>query len=265
VRGPAERLNMGILFSRFRKKKTTFEILDELDKKIKEIEQYGQNTEQRHKKIVGTLIIYSVALYIITTGIFYFYFFPAELYDQVLYIAPLLMFPILILFVKKMVSWYYKRKISRNQETLSTMQQQKKKILDEVTETETYKKAKEILMKFAPDQLRMTPLSPQTPSYKQTPMASETPKIGTPQAIVSPLQGGTELRRRVLTSSSLSQNLATNRIGPPVPVGAGLSQTPLPSTPYRTSGKITHSAVTPAPSQYFFLALVNNLFCFFYC
>ena len=39
------------------------------------------------------------------------------------------------------------------------MQKEKKKILDDVTETETYKKAKEILMKFAPDQLRMTPVS----------------------------------------------------------------------------------------------------------
>ena len=39
------------------------------------------------------------------------------------------------------------------------MQEEKKKILDQVTETETYKKAKEILMKFAPDQLRMTSVS----------------------------------------------------------------------------------------------------------
>lgn len=39
------------------------------------------------------------------------------------------------------------------------MQKEKKKILDQVTETETYKKAKEILLKFAPDQLRMTPVS----------------------------------------------------------------------------------------------------------
>lgn len=52
-----------------------------------------------------------------------------------------------------MVTWYYKRKISENEEKLSTMQLEKKKILDEVTETETYKKAKEILLKFAPDQL----------------------------------------------------------------------------------------------------------------
>lgn len=57
-----------------------------------------------------------------------------------------------------MVTWYYKRKISRNQEKLSTMEKEKKKILEEVTETETYKKAKEILLKFAPDQLRMTPV-----------------------------------------------------------------------------------------------------------
>lgn len=55
-----------------------------------------------------------------------------------------------------MVSWYYKRKLSRNHDKLSTMQEEKKKILDEVTETETYKKAKEILMKYAPDQLKLT-------------------------------------------------------------------------------------------------------------
>ena len=64
-----------------------------------------------------------------------------------------------ILLTKKMVTWYYKCKISKNQDKLSTMQSEKKKILDEVTETETYKKAKEILLKFAPDQLRMTPVS----------------------------------------------------------------------------------------------------------
>lgn len=58
-----------------------------------------------------------------------------------------------------MVTLYYKRKISQNQEKLGTMQTEKKKILDEVTETETYKKAKEILLKFAPDQLKMTPVS----------------------------------------------------------------------------------------------------------
>lgn len=58
-----------------------------------------------------------------------------------------------------MVSWYYNRKITHNQEKLFTIISEKKKILDEVTETETYKKAKEILLKFAPDELNMTPVS----------------------------------------------------------------------------------------------------------
>ncbi|XP_015115484.1 endoplasmic reticulum junction formation protein lunapark-B isoform X2 [Diachasma alloeum] len=205
---------MGILISRFRKKKTTIEILEDLDSKIKEIQQYGQTTEQRHKKIVGTLIIYSVILYVVTAVLFYFYFFPAALYDQLFYIIPLLIFPLLIVFTKKLVTWYYKRKISRNQEKLSTMQEQKKKILEDVTETETYKKAKEILLKFAPDQLRMTPLTPQLASKVITSPVSTPRRPSTPQAVVPPLPGGGELRRRALTLSSPQDN---SSVGSPLP------------------------------------------------
>lgn len=81
--------------------------------------------------------------------------------------------------------------------------------------------------------------------YKQPSSAPETPKLGTSQAVVPSLQVGTELRRRALASSSLSQNLS--RIGSPAPVGAISAQTQPPLTPYRTSGKLIN-AVTPAPS-----------------
>lgn len=67
-------------------------------------------------------------------------------------------FPFRILLIKKMVSWYYNRKITLNQEKLFTIKAEKNKILHEVTETETYKKAKEILEKFAPNEL-MSPVS----------------------------------------------------------------------------------------------------------
>ncbi|XP_015610346.1 endoplasmic reticulum junction formation protein lunapark-A isoform X4 [Cephus cinctus] len=200
---------MGILLSRFRKTKTTIEVLEDLDAKIKDIEEYGQSTETRHKKIVGRLVIYSVALYIVVSLIFYFIFFPAALYDQIFYMTPLLLFPFLILFTKKLISWYYKRKISRNQEKLITMQSEKKKILDQVTETETFKKAKEILLKFAPDQLRMTPPMSKVVAPTETPR-----RPSTPQAIVPTLPGAGELRRRALTVSNLPQK---NQIGAPLP------------------------------------------------
>ncbi|XP_011301002.1 protein lunapark-B isoform X1 [Fopius arisanus] len=231
---------MGILISRFRKKKTTIEVLEDLDSKIKEIQQYGQTTEQRHKKIVGTLIIYSVILYVVTAILFYFYFFPAALYDQLFYIIPLLIFPLLIVFTKKLVTWYYKRKISRNQEKLSTMQEQKKKILEDVTETETYKKAKEILLKFAPDQLRMTPLTPQPASKVIVSPASTPRRPSTPQAVVQPLPGGGELRRRALTLSSPQENSSVGRsFSGSIPIGVAPVGTPpvssLPSRPHNSA------------------------------
>ncbi|XP_012285626.1 endoplasmic reticulum junction formation protein lunapark-A isoform X1 [Orussus abietinus] len=246
---------MGILISRFRKKKTTIEVLEDLDVKIKEIEEYGQHTEHRHKKIVGTLIIYSVALYIIAAFIFYFYFFPASLYDQLIYITPLLIFPIIILLTKKMVSWYYKRKISRNYDKLTTMQKEKKKILDEVTETETYKKAKEILLKFAPDQLRMTSLSPQQAPKIVT--AMETPRRpSAPQAAVPSLPTADGLRRRALTVSSV---LPQSPIGMTSNVGlapSGVSPFPTPlSSPYQAGVRSLNSSAmeprTPLPRPIF--------------
>ncbi|XP_063976459.1 endoplasmic reticulum junction formation protein lunapark-A isoform X1 [Diachasmimorpha longicaudata] len=238
---------MGILISRFRKKKTTIEVLEDLDSKIKEIQQYGQTTEQRHKKIVGTLIIYSVILYVVTAVLFYFYFFPAALYDQLFYIIPLLIFPLLIVFTKKLVTWYYKRKISRNQEKLSIMQEQKKKILEDVTETETYKKAKEILMKFAPDQLRMTPLTPQ-PASKVVTSPASTPRCpSTPQGTVRSPTGGGELRRRALTLSSPQENSSVGRgFSGTVPVTP--SGTPsLSSLPSRPQNSAITSPCSPLP------------------
>lgn len=67
-------------------------------------------------------------------------------------------FPVRLFLTKKMISWYYNRKIENNRQKLSILEKKKKKILEEVTEKETYKKAKEILLKFAPNELN-TPVS----------------------------------------------------------------------------------------------------------
>ncbi|XP_047346538.1 endoplasmic reticulum junction formation protein lunapark-B isoform X1 [Vespa velutina] len=220
---------MGIILSRFREKKTTIEILEDLDSKIKEIQEYGQNTEQKHKKIVGTLVIYSVVLYITTAFIFYFYFFPASLYDQIFYITPLLIFPIIILFTKKMVSWYYKRKISQNQEKLATMQREKNNILDEVTETETYKKAKEILLRFAPDQLKMTSTSatvPQNVEELRQPDVSRTIIFSSP--------GIGEIRRR---TPNQSFNVLKDINAQTLSVDGTPNKTPQSNTPIQTGSK----------------------------
>lgn len=228
---------MGIILSRFRKKKTTIEILEDLDTQITEIQQYGQTTEQRHKKIVGTIIIYGVALYVMIAFIFYFCFFPASLYDQLFYITPLLLFPILILLTKKMVSWYYNRKITHNREKLSTMLGEKKKILKEVTETETYKKAKEILLKFAPDELNMTPLTPKLLASTETPRRPVLPSVTSP-----PPPSG-ELRRRILPTQPRNVQTGTTPCIPVTPNIRGPINQP-PSTPFQPNiGRVTPASI----------------------
>ena len=64
--------------------------------------------------------------------------------------------------VRKALTWWYHRKIYKDEVKLKELRKQRKKILDEVMETETYKVAKEILEKYAPEQLVTRPVGAQT-------------------------------------------------------------------------------------------------------
>ena len=52
------------------------------------------------------------------------------------------------------MTFYYSRKLTRNEKKLCDLQSEKKKILEDVMDKETYKVARTILEKFAPEQLR---------------------------------------------------------------------------------------------------------------
>uniref|UniRef100_A0A224XLN1 Endoplasmic reticulum junction formation protein lunapark n=1 Tax=Panstrongylus lignarius TaxID=156445 RepID=A0A224XLN1_9HEMI len=145
---------MGIILSRYRKKKNAEELLEDIEKEIDDIESNKQYAVQREKYIVWRLILYSSLVYITTAVLFYVYFFPASLRDQMFYMIPLLIFPVIILFVKRCITWIYTRKISKNKTRLIQLKARKKQILDDVMNTETYKIAKQILDKYAPEQVK---------------------------------------------------------------------------------------------------------------
>ncbi|KAF5283876.1 hypothetical protein FQA39_LY04696 [Lamprigera yunnana] len=175
---------MGIILGRFRKKKTTMDVLESLDKEIKNIEEFRRNTEQAHRRIVGRFVIVSVGIYLASALIFYFSYFPANFYDQLFYMIPLILAPVTILVVKRILTWYYQRKIASKQNKLVTLKNEKKQILEKVMETETYKIAKTILDKFAPPeqnrvQITTTPIRP----IPQVPITT-----GLRQRAISPTQ-----------------------------------------------------------------------------
>ncbi|XP_045461337.1 endoplasmic reticulum junction formation protein lunapark [Harmonia axyridis] len=144
---------MGNLWGKFRKKATTYEQLEKLDSQIKEIEEFGVTTELKQRKVAGRFMLVSVFLYLVAALIFYFYLFPEDIYHRILYIVPLIASPLIIIFIKRVLTWWYNRKLKRNHEKLSLLRKKKQEILDNVMETETYKVATKILEKFAPDEV----------------------------------------------------------------------------------------------------------------
>ncbi|XP_026273757.1 endoplasmic reticulum junction formation protein lunapark-A isoform X1 [Frankliniella occidentalis] len=201
---------MGLLISRFKRKKTTYELLEKLDKDITSIEKYRTNTEQRQRRIVGQLVVYSVGAYVLAAALFYFYWFPSTLREQLICVTPLLLFPIVVLLLKRILTFYYSRKITKNEQKLCDLRAEKKKILEDVMDKETYKVAKTILEKFAPEQLRSKGLqeansTPNKLNAGKTPLASA-PRgpvqlhQATPSRPVAGLSP-TELRRRTLPSA----------------------------------------------------------------
>lgn len=173
---------MGILISVFKKKKSTIEVLEKLEQEINKLDGYRKKNQERQKRMIATLILYSILTYIGAALVFYFYYFPEKWKERFLYSLPLLVFPLVIWGVKRILHWYFVKRITSNEMALEDLRGRKQKILEDVMEKETYKKAKEILEKFDPAR------------FKEI----ETPK---PK---SPVKGqpGTELRQRSVQQRS---------------------------------------------------------------
>lgn len=62
---------------------------------LQTLELNQQKNEQRHKRIIGFLMFYSILFYIAGAVIFYFYYFPKLLKDKIIRTIPLLIFPLL--------------------------------------------------------------------------------------------------------------------------------------------------------------------------
>jgi len=142
---------MGFVFSKFGKKKSTLELLEQLELEITNIRYFKASTELWQKKVVGYLVTYSMVVYLLLALLVYFKLFPAAVtrQEQFLLLLPFLVFPGLIWGLRKFLTWWYRRKVKRDDMKLEQLKEKKTKILDEVMEKETYQVAKGILDKFS--------------------------------------------------------------------------------------------------------------------
>ncbi|XP_060078071.1 endoplasmic reticulum junction formation protein lunapark-B-like isoform X2 [Ylistrum balloti] len=196
---------MGILIAKFRSKPSTIDVLEQIEKDITRLQKFRLHNQQQQKKFIGCLILYSIVLYIIAALVIYFVYFPPDWKNRLLYSSPLLIFPVLIWLIKKFLHWYFVKRITKNDLALNELRENRKQILEDVMEKETYKKAREILQKFDPARFK-----------ELEPSVTASPTVSSP---------GTTLRQR--------GNASGTRVSPQAPQRHPTMQL---STPGRTPG-----------------------------
>ncbi|XP_059470016.1 endoplasmic reticulum junction formation protein lunapark-B isoform X2 [Neocloeon triangulifer] len=221
---------MGIIISRFKRNVTVKERLQSISKDISNIEVFRLHTQQKQKAVVARVVLFSV-LALIFAGIFlYFWTLPERTLDKFLCLAPFFIAPFLIVFVKRLINWYYARQINDNEIKLTRLREEKKKLLDEVMDKETYKTAKEILEQFAPEQLR-----------KENNQNALVPRVSPQQQIARPGMPMPNLQSAQLVNQELRRRTTTPQVGgqPQGPQGTPLTRNaplPYPALPQRPAG-----------------------------
>ncbi|NXR50300.1 LNP protein, partial [Hippolais icterina] len=186
-------------------KPSTVEVLEKIDKDIKRLEEFREKNQRLQKLWVGRLLLYSSVLYLITCLIVYLWCLPDEWTARLTMTLPFFAFPLIIWCIRTLLIFFFSKRTERNNDALEDLKSQKKKILEEVMEKETYKTAKLILERFDPES-----------SAKET----ELPSAGT-SATPRP---GQEIRQRTAAQRNASTpSPATPKQGSP--------KSPLPTSP----------------------------------
>ncbi|KAM3608463.1 uncharacterized protein V6R79_026081 [Siganus canaliculatus] len=185
---------MGAVISRWKAKPSTVEILEGIDKDIQILEEYGEKYQRQLKAWVGRLLLYSSLLYLITCIVVYFWYLPEQLMGRLILSLPFVIFPFLVWLLRKMFIFVFSRRTEKNNEKLEDLKAQKRKILEEVMETETYKNAKLILERFDPEskkklELESTPLGPQMTPKPGQELRQRNVMPKTPPVVVNPASG----------------------------------------------------------------------------
>uniref|UniRef100_UPI00398F58AB endoplasmic reticulum junction formation protein lunapark-like n=1 Tax=Pristiophorus japonicus TaxID=55135 RepID=UPI00398F58AB len=160
---------MGVMLSCWRAKPSTIEVLEKIDKEINALEEFKEKNQRLQKIWVGRLVLYSSSLYIITFIIVYLWCFPEEWTARLTLALPGFLFPLLVWLIRKVLIWLFCKRTERNSEALEDLKVQKKKILEEVMEKETYKNAKLILERFDPESKKTKELDQLTSGMPATP------------------------------------------------------------------------------------------------
>ncbi|KAM5152005.1 endoplasmic reticulum junction formation protein lunapark isoform 1-T3 [Mantella aurantiaca] len=244
---------MGALISRWKTKPSTVEVLEKMDKEIQSLEEFQDKNQKLRKIWVARLLLYSIILYLATCIVVYKWHLPDGLSARFLVIFLFLLVPALIWGTRTLLIVWFARRTERNNEALEELKAQKKKILEEVMETETYKTAKQILERFDSDSKKPKELeilaaasSPNTPrpgqDLRQRTAAQRNLSVSTP---VNPNQGSPQVPGLLAATPGLQRDTSAPGGPPERTAQSGLQPTLVPRRPGMPSPAISGMAIHP--------------------
>ncbi|KAG9277593.1 protein lunapark-B isoform X1 [Astyanax mexicanus] len=218
---------MGAIISRWRAKPSTVELLEGLDKDIKDLEEFRAKNQRLQKLWVGRLLFYSATLYLLTCVCIYYLYLPEQWTARIITALPLIAFPALVWLVRRLLIFLFSKRTERNNERLEDLKADKRKILEEVMETETYKNAKLILERFDPESKKkaeaeatpvrphMTPKPGQDLRQRHVAMATPGPRPMAPGATPLRAAPGGPPEKGLAASAASSPQMASGMETPP--------------------------------------------------
>lgn len=157
---------MGLIFSRFYDKPSTRDTLEKIEQEIQNIEERRWDKIKREQFAVQILSFIPIAILIATVCIL-IYPSDSSWRDKLLLCVPITVLNLVFWVCRKVVQWYSRWSLDNEEARLRKLRKEKKRILEMVCETESYRVAAELLEKYDPKQLRrhertppQRPLSP---------------------------------------------------------------------------------------------------------
>ncbi|KAF7244988.1 Endoplasmic reticulum junction formation protein lunapark, partial [Varanus komodoensis] len=180
-------------------KPSTVEVLEKIDKDIQALEEFREKNQRQQKLWVGRFLLYSSLLYLVSCLIIYLWYLPDEWTARFIMTLPLFAFPLIVWSIRTLLIFVFSKRTERNNEALEDLKLQKKKILEEVMEKETYKAAKLILERFDPEAKKAKDVEPPSAGASAVPGPGQDPKM------------------KQLHNSSKSLHTPTMATAPPLP------------------------------------------------
>ncbi|KAG9477353.1 endoplasmic reticulum junction formation protein lunapark [Eleutherodactylus coqui] len=242
---------MGALLSRWKAKPSTVELLEKMEKEIGSLEEFQEKNQKLRKIWIKRLLAYSTLFYLLTCFIVYLWYLPDGLTTRLLLIIPFLLFPVIIWCTRSLLIILFSRRTERNNEALEDLKAQKKKILEEVMEKETYKAAKLILERFDPDSKKIKELEssasvPNTPrpgqDLRQRTAAQRNISVSTP---VNPSQGTPQVPGMLAATPGLQRDTSAPGGPPERTLQPGLQSGLVPRRPGSPATAISGMAIHP--------------------